>query len=178
MGLPFLVLIMAAASVQASAWNVTGSSVTFVVLNGGHPVSGKLSGLKADIRFDPAALDASSIRATVDVGTIKTGIALRDRHLRSDDYFDVARFPTILLRCDRFQSLGDDRHLGACEITMRGVKRRVDVPFTFRDEGGSGRFAGEITLDRTDFGVGGRSRFVASEVVVRVEVEASREAAR
>lgn len=178
MGLPFFALLMAAAALQAAAWNVTGSSVTFVVKNGGHPVQGSLSGLNATIRFDPAALESSSIRASVDVATIRTGIRLRDRHLRSDDYFDAARYPTILMECERFESLGGGRYLGAFEITMRGTKKRVDVPFTFRSDGETGRFAGDVTIDRTEFGVGGRSRFVASEAAIHVEVDVGREGAR
>lgn len=174
MVLPFLAILMATVAVQAPAWHVTGSSVTFVVKNAGHPVKGTMSGLKAEIRFDPSALDASSIRATVDVATVKTGIGLRDRHLRSGDYFHAEKFPTILMECNHFESLGDGRYRGAFEVTMHGTKERVDVPFTFRTSGETGRFAGTITIDRTEFGVGGRSRFVSSEVVVNVEVDVKR----
>lgn len=174
MGLRFLAMLMMAASVQAAAWNVTGSSVTFVVMNGGSPVKGTLTGLKADIRFDPSSLETSSIRATVEAATIKTGIALRDRHLRSEDYFYSTLYPRIVMACDRFESLGNGKYLGAFEVTMRGKKKRVDVPFTFRGDGDSGKFSGTVTIDRTEFGVGGRSRFVANEAVVTVEVDVKR----
>ncbi|HSN67858.1 MAG TPA: YceI family protein [Thermoanaerobaculia bacterium] len=174
MGPRFLALLLLAASVQAADWNVTGSSVTFVVMNGSHPVKGSLTGLKADIRFDPSSLETSAIRASVETTTIKTGIALRDRHLRSEDYFYSTLYPKIVMECDRFESLGNGKYLGAFQVTMRGKKKRVDVPFTFRSGGGTGRFAGTVTIDRTEFGVGGRSRFVADQVAVTVEVDVQR----
>lgn len=174
MALRFLVMLLAAVAAQAGSWTVTGSSVSFVVMNGGHPVRGTLSGLKADLRFDPASLETSSIRATVDTATVKTGIALRDRHLRSEDYFFSTMYPKIVMECDRFESLGNGKYLGAFEVTMRGKKKRVDVPFTFRSDGDTGKFSGTVTFDRTEYGVGGRSRFVANEAAVTVEVDVKR----
>ena len=174
MGLRFVLMLMAAVAVQAGSWTVTGSSVSFVVMNGGSPVKGTLTGLKADIRFDPSSLETSSIRATVDTATIKTGIALRDRHLRSEDYFFSTMYPKIVMQADRFESLGNAKYLGAFEVTMRGKKKRIDIPFTFHGDGDTGKFSGTVTFDRTEFGVGGRSRFVANEAAVTVEVDVKR----
>ncbi|HEY0787607.1 MAG TPA: YceI family protein [Thermoanaerobaculia bacterium] len=170
------VLLTVATAAQAAAWSVTGSSVTFAVRNAGAVVDGKLGNLTADIAFDPAALEASSIRATVDTASVRTGIALRDRHLRSCDYFCAGQHPKILMESRGFEALGGDRYRGAFDLTIRGTKQRVEVPFTFRSDGATGRFSGEITIDRTHFGVGGKSMFVASDVAVRVDVNVKREA--
>lgn len=176
MALPLLAVLMAvAAAAQPAAWRVTGSSVTFAVRNAGAVVDGRLGNLDTDIRFDPAALDASSIRATVDTMTVKTGIALRDRHLRSCDYFCAERHPKIVMESHGFEPAGDGRYRGTFDLTIRGTKKRIEVPFTFRSDGATGRFSGDITIDRTHFGVGGKSMFVASDVTVRVEVNVRRE---
>jgi polyisoprenoid-binding protein YceI len=168
------VLLAAVAAAQPAAWVVTGSKVTFAVKNAGAVVEGTIGGLKGDIRFDPKALDASSIRATLDAANIKTGIALRDRHLRSCDYFCAAQHPTILMESIGFERAGEGRYRGTFDLIIRGTKKRVEVPFTFRESGDTARFAGEITVDRTHFGVGGKSRFVANDAHVRVEVDVKR----
>ena len=60
----------------------SGSTVKFKIKNLGVTVTGSLSGLKGKASFDPANLGQSSIESTVDVGTINTGIDLRDDHLK------------------------------------------------------------------------------------------------
>ncbi len=168
------VLLTVAATAQGSDWTVTGSKVTFAVRNAGGVVEGRLGGLEADIRFDPAAPRAGSIRASLATATVKTGIALRDRHLRSCDYFCAAKHPTIVMESHGFEPAGEGRYRGTFDLTIRGTKQRVEVPFTFRSDGETGHFAGDITIDRTHFGVGGKSMFVANDVAVHVEVRVKR----
>lgn len=175
MALPFLAVLMAvAAAAPPAAWSVTGSTVRFAVRNAGAVVEGRLGNLDADIRFDPASLDESSIRASIDTATVKTGIALRDRHLRSCDYFCAEQHPKIVMESHGFAPAGEGRYRGTFDLTIRGTKKRVEVPFTFHSDGATGRFAGDITIDRTHFGVGGKSMFVASDVAVHVEVSVKR----
>ncbi len=180
MPLHFLgILMAAAAAMQAPAWTVTGSTVTFAVRNAGSVVEGRLGGLKADIHFDPQDPGAGSVRATVDTATVKTGISLRDRHLRSCDYFCAAKHPTILMESHGFEPAGHGRYRGSFDLTIRGTKKRIDVPFTFHATGeDTGRFTGDVVIDRTHFGVGGKSMFVANEVAVHVEVDVKREGAK
>lgn len=176
MVLPFLAILLAAlAAPEAPAWTVTGSKVSFAVRNAGAVVEGTLGGLKADIRFDPEALDASSIRASVDTASVRTGISLRDRHLRSCDYFCAEKFPMILMESVTIEPDGDGRYHATFDVTIRGTKKRVVVPFTFQQNGETARFAGDITVDRTEFGVGGKSRFVANDAKVHVEVDVRKE---
>ena len=74
---------------------ITKSAITFQIKNLGINVGGSFNGLKADINFDPSHLDSSSIEASVESNTVNTDNESRDRHLKSEDYFDVDKYPEI-----------------------------------------------------------------------------------
>lgn len=92
------ILALAASSTFAADYMIDSahSSVSFsvrhmMVTN----VRGQFSGLKGAISFDPKNLAASKVEASVEAGSVNTGIVKRDDHLRSADFFDIAKFPTL-----------------------------------------------------------------------------------
>ncbi len=64
-------------------------------------VSGRFSNLKGTVTFDEKNVGKSSIDATIDVDTINTNEPKRDAHLKSPDFFDVAKFPQMSFRSTR-----------------------------------------------------------------------------
>src|SRR5579863_10136630 len=74
---------------------IVKSSVSFQVKHLGISVTGNFNGIRADIHFDPAHLDASTIEASVQTSTVNTGNESRDRDLKGDGYFDAGKFPSI-----------------------------------------------------------------------------------
>jgi len=83
----------------------------------------------------------------------------RDQHLRSADFFDVARYPQITFRSTRIAPAGNDTFLITGQLTMRGVTKEITLPVTYagdvRDPWGNTKagFSTETTLDRKDFGM-------------------------
>jgi polyisoprenoid-binding protein YceI len=109
----------------------------------------------ADIRFDAANLDASSVSITIDPKSINTRVVMRDDHLRSDAFFDVAKYPTITFKSVSIKPTSNPKILEIDgDLTIRGITQRVSVPayMVFYDKG-AGRFRGDFTLKRKDFGL-------------------------
>ncbi|MEM9663710.1 MAG: YceI family protein [Bacteroidota bacterium] len=165
-----LVLASLVSTVQAQPqWTVESSSVTFVIRNAGLPVDGSFEDLKADLRFEPGNLEGGRFDASIDVSTIDTGIGRRDRHLRSDDYFDAETYPRINMKSTAIRQTDEGAYEGTFDVTIKDVTQSVVMPFTF--DADTGILQGRLELDRTDYGVGGRSLFLAEGVAVDIMVQ-------
>jgi len=151
-------------------WHVETASITFEIKNAGFPVRGSFEGLEADIRFDPARPGRSTIVASIDASSVRTGIGLRDQHLRGRDYFDVQHHPQIHMDCVRIEKTESDAFTGLFRLQIKEVVQSVTVPFTFAPRGRRGRLEGHFALNRLDFGLGGPSPILADDVLVRLEV--------
>ena len=141
--------------------------VRFEIKNAGFVVRGTLGGLEATAQFDPAHLGQAHLRASVAVGTIQTGIGLRDKHLQKPDYFDAAQFPTIVLDSKSVRQTSPAHYEGVFTLTIKGVSREVRIPFTVV---ATREFRGSFQLNRLDFGIGKQSLVLADEVTVFLRV--------
>ncbi len=154
--------------VAAQDWAPTTATVGFTITNAGVDVDGSLSGVRASATFDPANLAKASISASVAANTIKTGIAMRDRHLRSKDYFDVEKYPRISMKSVSFTKTGANSYNGKFQLTMKDVTKTVNIPFTFTSSGSTGKFKGKFKLNRLDYNVGSSSWTLGDNVTVNL----------
>lgn len=109
----------------------------------------------ADVQLDPTNLEASTVSITIDANSINTRVTMRDNHLRSDAFFDVAKYPKITFKSVSVKKTDNPKILDIQgDLTIRGVTKRVSVPaaLVFYDKG-AGRFRGQFTIKRKDFGV-------------------------
>ena len=75
---------------KAQTWKPGDYEISFKIRNAGLNVTGRFTGLRANLIFDPADLAKSSLSASVDVTSIKTGIRKRDDDLQEEQYFNSA----------------------------------------------------------------------------------------
>ncbi|HVW14328.1 MAG TPA: YceI family protein [Mucilaginibacter sp.] len=155
---------------QVKQQTVTKSSVLFHIKNLGITIDGTLAGFKGDIKFDPANLPASSIQASVDVNTIDTDNGMRNDHLKSDSYFDAEKYPTITMKSTAFRHRSGNNYVGTFDLTIKNVTRSVNVPFSYVETGADGVFKGNFQIERTDYGVGGKSLVMSNDVKVELRV--------
>jgi polyisoprenoid-binding protein YceI len=94
---PFLV------QAQEMTINLSGVKITFVADM--QKTEGSVSGLKAKINFNLEDLAKSEITGTVDVKTLNTGNDQRDEHLKSADFFDAAKYPTMSFKSTSFEKV-------------------------------------------------------------------------
>lgn len=154
-------------------WQVTSSRVEFFINNAGIEVDGTMEGISADILFSPEALSTSKINASLRTSTIETGIDARDNSLRGDEYFDVASFPTISMNSSSFRQ-GGSYYIGTFTLTIKGVSKQIDMPFTMEEVNDQATFSGSFTIDRLDYGVGESSWVLSDEVKIEIKVNALR----
>lgn len=148
-----------------------GSKVHFVIKNFGINTGGDLTGLKGTIKYDKSKPSSSSANVTVNVSTIDTDNSRRDKHLVSDDYFDVAKFPLIHLVSTKIEtttSAGNLLFTGM--LTIKDVTKNIQFPFTVTPKDGGYLFEGNFTIDRRVYGVGGNSATMSDDVDVKLSV--------
>jgi polyisoprenoid-binding protein YceI len=124
-------------------------------------VEGTITGMKGEIRFDTTDLAGSLFNVCVDPTTVATGIKMRDKHLRGENFFHVETYPEICFNSSFIQKTASGfTTLG--KLTMHGVSREVEIPFTYSNK----QFAGTLEVNRFEYEVGeGTSTFTAGEII-------------
>jgi polyisoprenoid-binding protein YceI len=156
----------------------THSGVHFTVR---HMVISKVRGhfgkFSVDAKLDPANLGASSVTATIDVASIDTGVADRDNHLKSPDFFDVAKFPTMSFASRAVTVKNAEAFTLAGALTIHGVTKDITLDGEFggvgKDPWGNERagFALRGSLNRKDFGLAWNQMLETGGVLVGETVE-------
>jgi polyisoprenoid-binding protein YceI len=142
---------------------------------------GKVSGV---VNLDENDLTKSSVEATIDAASLNTRVADRDKHLKSAEFFDVEKYPTITFKSKRVEKTGEAKFKVTGDLTLRGITKEVvlDVegtPTPFKDPRGITRMGGMAStkINRKDFGIqwsraletGGM--VVGDEVSVTIDIE-------
>lgn len=153
---------------------VTKSAVTYQIKNMGFNTTGAFGGLQADIKFDSQHLETSNIEASIDVASLNSENTMRDNHLKSDDYFDVAKYPRIIMKSVSFKHKSGNNYTGVFNVAIKDKTKPLDVPFTYVESGPSATFKGSFKLNRQDFGIGGKTLTLSNEATVNISVETSK----
>ena len=166
------VALAAPLAAQPRAYSVdkAHSEINFVASARLLDAHGYFGAWQADVQLDSAALERSTVRLTIDAASVTTRNDRRDAHLKSPDFFDVAKYPTITFTSKSVARTSATTGLITGDLSMHGVTRSLQVPVTVRFfEGGRGRFAGTFAVKRNDFGVAGQSRMNPIEDEVAVQ---------
>jgi polyisoprenoid-binding protein YceI len=173
-------------------WQVDGahSAVNLAVR---HMVISKVRGhfgrWSAKLQLDTADLTRSSVEVDIEAASIETGVADRDAHLRSPDFLDAAKYPTLSYRSRRVESASKDRLRVTGDLTIRDVSREVVLDVEYGGQGkdpwGNTRvgFTATASLNRKEFGLTWNQALetggvlVADRVDIEIELQAIRQAA-
>jgi len=142
-------------------------------------VPGEFDKFSGQIVYDPADLRVCQATITIDASSINTRIDKRDAHLKSPDFFDVAKYPTITFVSTKFTPENITGNL-----TMKGVTKVITIPVTISGPvktmmGGQAiGITGSVTINRQDYGInwnkildqGGVA--VSDNVLVTISIEA------
>jgi polyisoprenoid-binding protein YceI len=158
---------------QALEPKASQSTVTFKIKNFGVMVDGSFSGLKGDIVFDEKNLSNASFKVSVDATTIRTGIDMRDNHLRKEDYFDVKNHNSIRFESVKVEAGPSGQYWITGNLTIKKVSKQVKFLFTAEKSLNGYTFKGSFVINRRDFTVGGSSFSLADTVTVYLLVQAA-----
>jgi polyisoprenoid-binding protein YceI len=153
-------------------------------------VRGRFARWTGTLRFDESNPSASSVEVSIDAGSIDTSEPQRDAHLRSPDFFDVGKHPTITFKSTKVERGGATSYKVKGELTIRGVTRpamlEVEYGGSLHDPFGHERagFSARAVVDRKEFGItfnqvldhGGLA--LGELVTIDIDVEATKVAAQ
>jgi polyisoprenoid-binding protein YceI len=132
--LPTLIAAGVIVSLSAAAWaneiyefGSAGSSIGFTVHQFLGTTHGKFSRFEGKIDIDRDRPENSTVTAKIDAHSINTGIPKRDNHLRSQEFFNVDKFPEILFKSRRVKQTGPQSGDILGELTMHGITRPVTL---------------------------------------------------
>ncbi len=151
-------------------------------------VKGAFSKVTGTINYDPSNLASSSVDATIDVSTVDTRQPMRDADLRSDHFFDVAKYPTMTFKSTQFYREGNQIKVKG-DLTMHGVTKQVvldvDGPSAeVKDPWGNQRIGASIStkINRHDWGLNYNKMVeagavVGDEITISIDLEATKKKA-
>jgi polyisoprenoid-binding protein YceI len=165
---------------SASTWNIdpdhsnVGFKVRHLMVSNVRGSFEKHSGI---VDLDDKDISRSRVEVTIDTNSINTNVQKRDAHLRSADFFDVARYPTMTFVSKKVARAGKDRLAVTGDLTLHGVTRQVvlDVEGPTQESkdpwGNVRRGATASTkINRKDFGLVWNKSLETGGVVVGDEV--------
>lgn len=174
---PLLALLVASVASAATTYTTDASKSTlgFTTMQSGADIDGSFATFRASIVFSDADLAGSRFDVEVDTKSVDTKDDDRDTALRSEDLFNVDKFPKAHFVADSFTRRKAGKYEAVGKLTVRDVTREIHLPFTFKTVSEGGKqvawLKGEVPLKRLDFGVGRGewqdTSVVANEVTVK-----------
>jgi polyisoprenoid-binding protein YceI len=158
------------------------SSVSFRIKHIIGKVTGHFDKFTGTFTYDANKPQTWSAAATIDANSVNTGIEKRDNHLRTADFFDVQKFPTLAFKSTGVTDAQGSKAKLHGDLTMHGVTKPVvldlDIAGAVKDPMGKGDRAGATAtgrVSRLDFGIGPASGpmagMVGSDVDITIEIE-------
>ena len=178
---PFVLTAIAVAGLQAASYSIDSahSSANFkvrhlMISN----VRGQFKKVTGTVEFDPKNLAASKVEARIDANSIDTREEARDKHLKSPDFFDVAKYSELTFKSKKFAAAGPGKYKVTGDLTIHGVTREVVLDLTevtpeTKGMQGETRVGGQAStkVNRKDFGLNWNKNLDGGGVVVGDDVE-------
>jgi polyisoprenoid-binding protein YceI len=160
--------------------STVGFSVSHMVINNVH---GKFNDFSGTVTVEGKKIVEA--KGTIQTKSIDTGVANRDKHLKSPDFFDVEKYPTITFQSKRSEAKGDQTVLVG-DFTMHGVTKEISLPAKLsgpiKDPMGNTRVGlqAKVKLQRKDYGLTWNKTLETGGVVVGddIEIEINAEAVK
>jgi polyisoprenoid-binding protein YceI len=150
-------------------------------------VKGRFTGVRGTINCaDEADASSASVEAEIDAASVNTADEQRDAHLRSDEFLDAERYPTLTFKSTAVERVDKERLRVIGDLTIRGVTREVALDTSFNGTGKNpygkevAGFTAETTINRKDFGLTWNAALesggllVGDKLEILIEVQAVR----
>jgi polyisoprenoid-binding protein YceI len=140
--------------------------------NGLIEVPGFFRDFKGVVNYDAADLSKSTVEFTAQVKSVDTGVAPRDNHLRTADFFEVEKYPELTFKSTKVEKKGKN-WIVTGDFTMKGVTKSISFPFQVAGFLPGGERSGprmgitaETTINRRDYGVNYDSKLPSGVLAV------------
>jgi polyisoprenoid-binding protein YceI len=171
--LPAVLLFSQPAVAEEYQADVAHSTLVFVVESALIDAQGTFNQWSAVAIVDGQDLSTLEIRATIDIGSIDTGIEKRDSHLTSPDFFESSQHAKATFKSRSVKVQSPESVLVTGDLTIKGITKTVTIPVSvkYQDETRY-RLAGSFTIDRMAFGVDYQSNLnpISNDVTINLDV--------
>ncbi len=183
-----LAMLAGTAAAQVQSWQIdpNHTAAQFSVRHMGiSTVRGAFTKVSGAAQFDPTNPSAASVEATIDAASVDTRVSMRDDDLRSANYFEVAKYPTITFKSKSVQAAGAGKLKMVGDLTIHGTTKEVvldvdgpSAPITDPKGNQHVGASATTTVSRKDFGVGGANPAVGDEITITIDTELVHPAAK
>lgn len=169
------------AATESFTFDTAHSLIAFRIRHILTKVEGRFRNYEGTIWIDRPNPSASKVDLTIQAASIDTGNEKRDEDLRSPNYFDVAKYPTITFKSTKIEPKGNDLYAVTGDFSMHGVTKTIRVPVRHLGFGKMGRtekagFEVAFPITRKDYGIDLGGPVVGDDVEINVQVEANKQA--
>ena len=152
-------------------------------------VHGRFTKWDGILELDDQDMTKSRLEVTIDAASVDTKEPKRDDHLRSPDFFDVEKFPSLTFVSKEIKRTSNDRYLVSGDLTIRGITKAVTLEVEGGDQvkdpwGGTRTgFSAKTQVNRKDFGLTWNLALeaggfvVGDKIEITLEIEAVKKAA-
>jgi polyisoprenoid-binding protein YceI len=179
--LTVVLAMAAAAAAQAGTWQIdpNHSAAQFSVRHlGVSTVRGAFMKVSGSAKYDPTDPTKDSTEVSIDASSVDTRVQMRDNDLRSPNFLDVQKYPTITFQSKQAKSAGAGKLQIVGDLTIHGVTKEVtldvDGPSApIKDPWGNQRIGASAStkINRKDFGVNGAPGVVGDEITITIDTE-------
>jgi polyisoprenoid-binding protein YceI len=180
------VVLVSAAIAQAGTWKIDPNhsaaqfSVRHLVMS---TVRGAFTSMSGSVEYDPKDLSKTTIEATIDTASVDTRVERRDNDLRSPNFFDVQKYPTITFKSKRVEAAGSGKLRVVGDLTIHGVTKEVTLDVegptpALKDPRGNLHMGASATtkINRKEFGLMWNSMvdgtpIVSDDVMITIDLE-------
>ncbi len=146
----FIIAFTSIFALQAQEIDTANSRVEFEITKLGMiNVEGVIKGMNGTVNFDPKAPEKAKFNVCIKTATVETGNNTRDKHLRTEDFFYVDKYPEICVE-SLSVSKTESGYVTNAKLTILEVTREIKIPFTFENN----TLKGSFTINRFDYGLG------------------------
>jgi len=145
-------------------------------------VRGAFTKVSGAVQYDAVAPGKSSLQAMIEATSVDTRVEMRDNDLRSPNFLDVQKYPTITFQSKKVEAAGAGKLKVTGDLTVHGVTKEValdvDGPTpAMKDPWGNLRMGASATtkINRMDFGVSGRPGVVGDDITITLDIEMTRQ---
>jgi polyisoprenoid-binding protein YceI len=176
-----LAAVLAVPSFAATTtWNLDPfhSNAQFTVRHLGiSNVQGEFTKISGTVAIDDSDITKSTVNVTIDVGSVDTRVTRRDDDLKSPNFFDVAKYPSITFQSTKITKAGDGKLLVTGNLTIKDVTKEVTLEVTGPSAPisamGSQRrgLAASTKINRQDFHVSADPGMVGDDIAIQIDCE-------
>lgn len=161
-----------------ASWTVNKakSTLAFSGVLSGEAFTGSFADFDTAINFDPDNLTTATVVVIIDMNSAETDDVESTNALPGKEWFNIRKFPVAKFEASRFKHLNGDKYEAHGNLSIRGITKSINLPFTLKIENGYANMDAALNLNRTTYKIGtgmwASKDWVEHVIAVRVHLEA------